>query len=84
MAQPCADFNHGIFGLQDRGSPVPPRVLHGFGGSLAHRAEGRPALGPVRLRSGAPLPEWAELLAEVLRLAQPERREGADEAGYRI
>ena len=51
---------------------------------MAHRAEGRPALGPVRLRSGAPLPEWAELLAGVLRLAQPERREGADEAGYRI
>jgi type 2 lantibiotic biosynthesis protein LanM len=39
----------------------------------------RPALGPVRLRDGAPLPEWSELLAEVLRLAPPERREEADD-----
>jgi type 2 lantibiotic biosynthesis protein LanM len=39
----------------------------------------RPALGPVRLSDGAPLPEWAELLAEVLRLAPPERREDADD-----
>ncbi len=40
----------------------------------------RPALGPVRLREGVPLPEWSELLAEALRLAPPERREEADEA----
>jgi type 2 lantibiotic biosynthesis protein LanM len=38
----------------------------------------RPALGPVRLRKGAALPEWAGLLVEVLRLAPPERQEGAD------
>jgi type 2 lantibiotic biosynthesis protein LanM len=37
----------------------------------------RPALGPVRLRNGASLPEWAEFLAEALRLAPPERREEA-------
>lgn len=40
----------------------------------------RPALGPVRLREGAPLPEWSELLAEALRLAPPERQEETDEA----
>src|SRR5215203_3822352 len=38
----------------------------------------RPALGNVRLRDGAPLPEWSEILAEALRLAPPERHE--DEA----
>ena len=37
----------------------------------------RPALGPVRLRDGASLPEWSELLAEALRVAPPERREEA-------
>jgi hypothetical protein len=64
--------------------PPPPGPDRGSHPSLAHRAEGRSALGPVRLRNGAPLPEWEELLAEVLRLAQPERREGADNAGHRI
>jgi type 2 lantibiotic biosynthesis protein LanM len=38
----------------------------------------RPALGPVCLREGVPLPEWSKLLAEVLRLAPTERQE--DEA----
>jgi hypothetical protein len=40
----------------------------------------RPILGRVRLREGTALPEWSELLAEALRLAPPERREGTDEA----
>jgi type 2 lantibiotic biosynthesis protein LanM len=40
----------------------------------------RPALGPVRLRDGSSPPEWAELLAEALRLAPPERREEAGDA----
>jgi hypothetical protein len=35
----------------------------------------RPALGPVRLREGVPLPEWSKLLAEALRLAPTERQE---------
>ena len=39
----------------------------------------RPALGHVRLREGASLPEWSGLLAEVLRLVPPERREEADD-----
>jgi type 2 lantibiotic biosynthesis protein LanM len=39
----------------------------------------RPALGPVRLREGVALPDWSGLLAEALRLAPPERQEGADE-----
>ncbi len=39
----------------------------------------RPALGHVRLREGASLPEWSGLLAEVLRLFPPERREEADD-----
>jgi type 2 lantibiotic biosynthesis protein LanM len=39
----------------------------------------RPALGPVRLRDGAPLPEWSGLLVEALSLTPPERREEADE-----
>ena len=38
----------------------------------------RPALGPVCLREGVPLPEWSKLLAEALRLAPTERQE--DEA----
>ena len=40
----------------------------------------RPALGPVRLRDGVPLPEWSELLAEALRLDPPERQEDTDRA----
>jgi type 2 lantibiotic biosynthesis protein LanM len=40
----------------------------------------RPALGPVRLREGATLPGWSELLAETLRLAPLERQEEANEA----
>jgi type 2 lantibiotic biosynthesis protein LanM len=39
----------------------------------------RSALGPVRLREGVALPDWSGLLAEALRLAPPERQEGADE-----
>jgi type 2 lantibiotic biosynthesis protein LanM len=39
----------------------------------------RPALGPVRLREGVSLPDWSGLLAEALRVAPPERQEGADE-----
>src|SRR5919112_114391 len=35
----------------------------------------RPALGSVRLRDGARLPGWSELLAEALSLAPPERQE---------
>jgi hypothetical protein len=42
----------------------------------------RAALGPVRLREGAALPEWSGLLAEALRLAPPERREGTDEVWH--
>src|SRR5918997_2010235 len=38
----------------------------------------RPALGPVRLREGARLPGWSELLAEALSLAPPERQEETD------
>ncbi|HEX5848037.1 MAG TPA: type 2 lanthipeptide synthetase LanM family protein [Rubrobacter sp.] len=40
----------------------------------------RPVLGPVRLREGVRLPEWSGLIAEVLRLAPPERQDGAEEA----
>ncbi|HEX7169286.1 MAG TPA: type 2 lanthipeptide synthetase LanM, partial [Rubrobacter sp.] len=37
----------------------------------------RPALGPVRLREGARLPEWSRLVAEALSLAPPELEDEA-------
>ena len=38
----------------------------------------RRALGRVRLRKGATLPEWSEFLAEALRLPSAEGQEGED------
>ena len=40
----------------------------------------RSALGPVRLREGARLPEWSGLLAEALSLALPEPKDETNEA----
>lgn len=40
----------------------------------------RRALGPVRLREGATLPEWSGLVGEALRVPPIERREGEDDA----